>query len=121
MGNIKFYVSDKVEQDLRDQAAANNLSLPDYIREKLLGKFDGGSLSVEDVIDKINEQKPTKPFFLSDLYPVATWLGYKNGQRGVIGRKFYSRVASGEVPNVTFIGMHKRKAQYSYHEGEAAK
>ena len=121
MGSIKFYVSDKVEQELRDTAAANGVSLPEYIREKLLGKFDGGTLSVEDVISKINEIKPTKPFFLSDLFPVSTWLGYKAGQRGVIGRKFYAQVVAGEVPNVSFLGMNKRKAQYSYHEGEAAK
>ena len=114
MGVIRFFVSDNAEAILKQRAAERNLSLQDFIREELLGKVAVGGLSVEDVVKQIRIKKPQEPFFISDLFDAETWGSFSGGIRGIVGKHFYEAVQAGDLPDVTFNGMKKRKATYCY-------
>ncbi len=110
---VRFYLNDDAYAELEASAKACNLTVQDYVRKKCLPNREN-NLTVEDVVNQINSQKPEGDFKLSDLFSSEQWLNTSIGVRAYLGKAFYEKTIANEIPNVEFIGMKKRIAHYRY-------
>lgn len=116
MAVLKFSVEDSVAKKLADIAAADGLSLPDYLRSKVLGETP--LFTPAEIIRRCRAACPLGgEFTLPDLYTAQEWRLLSKGQSGVIGRVFYNYIennkAGGEI-SFWGIGKKTRRATYKY-------
>lgn len=108
---VRFYLNDEAYEELENAAKDSNLSIQDYVRMKCISPRKN-ELTLDEVIHKIEVQKPDFEFRLSDLFTPEKWSNVSIGIRAYLGKSFYEKTMANEIPNVEFIGMKKRIAYY---------
>lgn len=118
---LKFSIPEDIAKVLEQQADDLGISLPDYIRMKLL---DAAPIfTPAEAVRRCLQQYPQGgQFQLPDLYSDEEWGKLGRGPAGVFGRNFYQFIhVQKRYPPISFQGMGKqhRRAVYQYTPQEA--
>ena len=109
--SIKIAVSDENYEILNKKAAAENLSIQDYIRRKLFGKIN---ITPQDAVNRaLKKYKPgDAPFSVPELFEPEEWETLAT-LAGPFGRRFFELV-DGNYPQIKFTGNYNKKGQALY-------
>lgn len=118
---LKLSLTDEEMKRLEDLASAENLSLQDYIRYRILGNRTPSKFTPEEAerraVEKFTEADD--PFSLPDIYQ-EEWSELNPRMTGVFGKRFFNYLKESESTVVEFAGMTKdgRRATYRIKEGQ---
>ncbi|HAE51675.1 MAG TPA: hypothetical protein DCG30_00270 [Ruminococcus sp.] len=108
---IKISFSDEDFQIIKNLAAADRISVQDYIRKIVLPNMNTIFTPEEAEKRAVGKfKKGDKPFTLSDIYG-SDWYSMKRGISGVFGRRFYDYVTA-DSEYIEFAGMENNIAHY---------
>lgn len=96
MAQITLRVSNDVLERLQSSAAANNLTVTDFLLSKAIPDYLGQKLTVAKVLEKISSKNSGEIFSLRDLFPTNDWNEFTPGSRISTGRLFYQSYTKNE-------------------------
>ena len=108
---VRFYLNDDAYKELEKKAEEEHMTIQDYVRMRCISPRED-ELTVADVVQQINAQRPEGEFKISDLFTEEKWSSVSIGIRAYLGKSFYEKVSANEIPDVEFVGMKKRIACY---------
>jgi hypothetical protein len=101
---ISFTVTEEEHKELKALADQKNISLTNYISEKLgLIRDPGENLTLRDVLRRL-PKNPGELFSIPDLFEKEEWDKFTKGSRLATGRAFYKAVTKlGKTLTVQFV------------------
>lgn len=116
MKRITLRVSDTEYNLIATKAQKNKMSITDCLVSSAIPNIRANSLTLDNVIDKIQDLNSGEKFNLPDLFTDAEWTSFTTGSRISTGRKFYSALTKNDynlMSIVKFLGKDSSNlAQY---------
>ena len=108
---IKISFSDEDFEVIKNLAAADRISVQDYIRKTVLPNAKTIFTPEEAEKRAVGKfKKGDKPFTLPDIYG-SDWYPMKRGISGVFGKRFYNYIDAGSE-YIEFVNMEDNIAHY---------